>query len=65
MPDLVDLCAPCHRTIHAHLSPRELETAYPSLEALRQHPEIARFITWVRKQPPDKRITVRRPNDDR
>jgi hypothetical protein len=63
--ELVDLCRPCHSTIHVHLTEKQLEQDYASLEALRQHPEIARFIKWVRKQSPNKRIIVRKPRDDR
>ncbi len=43
----------CHRKIHAVLSARELATGYASAEALRAHPEIARFAGWVAKRPPD------------
>lgn len=42
----------CHRKIHAVLSEAELARHYASIEALRAHPEIARFIDWVRKRPP-------------
>lgn len=41
----------CHRQIHALLAEAELERSYQSLEALRLHPEIARFIDWVRHKP--------------
>jgi hypothetical protein len=55
------LCPGCHRTVHAVLSDRELADAYASIEALRRHPEIARFVAWARRQQPGKRIPVRRP----
>lgn len=42
----------CHSTIHAHLSEAELARNYASVEALRAHPAIARFIDWVRGRPP-------------
>jgi hypothetical protein len=37
----------CHRKIHTTLTERELRGAYSTIEALRAHPEIARFICWV------------------
>lgn len=55
------LCRPCHKTLHATLTERELAEQYHAVEALREHPELAKFIAWVRRQPPGRRITVRRP----
>ena len=55
------LCQPCHSTVHAHLSEQELESAYNTIDALKQHPDIARFIAWAMKQPTDRRIAVKRP----
>lgn len=42
----------CHRQVHALLSETELARDYPSIEALLAHPEIARFVAWVRTKPP-------------
>jgi hypothetical protein len=42
----------CHKEIHASLSEAELARSYHSIEALRAHPRIARFIRWVAKRPP-------------
>ena len=55
------LCGPCHRTIHANLSEQELEAAYNTLEDLAQHPAISKFVSWVRKQPTDRRVAVKKP----
>jgi len=43
----------CHRMIHRVFSERELATAYADPETVRGHPEIARFVAWVRRQPPE------------
>ncbi|TKD52250.1 HNH endonuclease [Sphingomonas baiyangensis] len=43
----------CHRTIHATFTNVELATAYCTGEALRGHPAIARFVTWVADKPVD------------
>jgi hypothetical protein len=43
----------CHRAIHANLSNQQLEREYASAAELRAHPEIARFIQWVRDKDPD------------
>ena len=43
----------CHRQIHALLTEAELERAYFSVETLKQHEGLARFIGWVRRKPDD------------
>ncbi|MCV6586661.1 MAG: HNH endonuclease [Marinibacterium sp.] len=42
----------CHKEIHATLSEADLARDFNTPEALRTHPRLARFITWVRKRPP-------------
>jgi hypothetical protein len=42
----------CHNAIHAAIGEAELARRYASVEALRAHPDIARFIAWVRTRPP-------------
>jgi len=41
----------CHREIHASLSESELARHYSTIEALRTHPRLARFIVWVARRP--------------
>jgi hypothetical protein len=43
----------CHRKIHSLLSERELAAEFATVSALRAHPEIARFVKWVARRPPD------------
>jgi hypothetical protein len=43
----------CHRKIHSVLTERELATGYATPDALRTHPEIAAFVKWVARRPPD------------
>jgi len=43
----------CHREIHASLSEAELARDYNTVEALREHPRLAKFAKWVAKRPPD------------
>lgn len=43
----------CHQAIHAHLSEAELARDFATIEALRAHPGIARFIRWVARRPAD------------
>ncbi|BAM02965.1 hypothetical protein [Phycisphaera mikurensis] len=55
------LCRPCHRTVHATLSERELAERYHTVEALRSHPALARFARFAAKQDPHRRVAVRKP----
>jgi hypothetical protein len=50
----------CHRAIHATLTNKELERGYTSAEALRGHPEIAKFVEWVSGKEPDFHAPTRR-----
>jgi 5-methylcytosine-specific restriction enzyme A len=61
---VVDLCIPCHRTLHSFFSNRTLLTELHTLDSLRQEPEIARYLEWIRKQP-DRTIRVARRKDKR
>ena len=42
----------CHKEIHASLSEAELARSYDTIEALRSHPRLAKFIAWVAKKDP-------------
>jgi hypothetical protein len=42
----------CHNEIHASLTEAELAQAYHTLQTLRTHPRLAKFIAWVAKKPP-------------
>lgn len=47
----IDLCQPCHRHVHAVLGNKELERDYNTVETLRSHPEVEKFVAWIRKKP--------------
>ena len=50
----------CHRTVHRHLTNQQIARAYASAEALRAHPDIAKFIAWVADKEPDFHAPTRR-----
>lgn len=52
----------CHRQIHALFSESELEQHYASAEALLAHPDMRKFVDWVRKKPPGFMDGTRRSN---
>jgi hypothetical protein len=51
----------CHRMIHRVFDARELATTYADPAVLREHPEIERFVAWVRRQPPEYVDWPKRP----
>ena len=53
------LCCPCHKQIHVVFTESELARDYASIEAIAAHPEIARFVRWVVRQPSTADILVR------
>lgn len=49
---VIHVCRPCHSHIHRVLSEKDLERGYNTLESLQGHPEIRRFVAWIRDKPP-------------
>lgn len=45
----------CHSKIHSVFSEAELARSYSTIEQLQEHEEIAKFIKWVKKRPPEYR----------
>lgn len=56
----IDICSACHRQIHALFDNKYLAKELNTLEKLRKAPEMQKFLAWVKKQNPDKRVTVHR-----
>ena len=52
--DTVDLCQPCHSSVHRFLTNRELARQYATLEALRQAQELQGYLGWIRKSKVEK-----------
>ena len=45
------VCRPCHNHIHALFTEKQLERGFNRLEDLRAHPDVARFVNWIRNKP--------------
>ncbi|WP_027409047.1 HNH endonuclease [Anoxybacteroides tepidamans] len=49
------LCMPCHQQIHALFTNKELVLlGLTTVEALRQHEKMKKYLKWIRKQPSSK-----------
>ena len=57
----------CHKEIHATFSETELALHYNTIESLRAHPRLARFIKWIAKRPPgfNSRVPSKRKKNRR
>ena len=42
------LCRDCHAQVHALLDEKQLEREYNTRERLLSHPQVARFVEWLR-----------------
>ena len=47
---VVDLCQPCHSSVHRFLSNRDLARRYPTVESLREAEELQTYLHWIRRQ---------------
>ena len=43
------LCQPCHSTIHHHFSNVELAKSYNTVEKIRDHDRMTKYLKWIRK----------------
>ncbi len=50
----VELCQPCHSSVHRFLSNRELARQYPTVEALRAAEALQDYLNWIRKNKVEK-----------
>jgi 5-methylcytosine-specific restriction protein A len=48
------LCRPCHKQLHAVFSNSTLARSLDRIDLLKTAPELQGFLTWIRKQKPDR-----------
>ncbi|WP_424943444.1 HNH endonuclease [Aliiroseovarius crassostreae] len=51
----------CHNQIHLVARETELARVYNTIDALRAHPDLAKFIRWVATRPPDYYAVTKGP----
>ena len=44
-------CQPCHDHIHSLVTEKDLERKYNTIASLAAHPEVAKFVAWIRNKP--------------
>ena len=60
MNEGIDVCRDCHRAIHKFIDRKELGREYNTVGKLREHPELGKFVAWIRGRN-TSRIRTRRP----
>jgi len=53
----IGICNLCHNNIHMVLTEKELAFEYNTLEKLREHPDMAKFIKWIENKPDGIKIS--------
>ena len=56
----IDICSACHRQIHSLFDNKHLAQELNTLEKLKNDAQMQKFVAWVKKQKPGKRIQVHR-----
>ncbi len=57
-----NLCQACHKQIHALFTNDELAAFYHTIPRLEEHPDMEKYLRFIRKQPPEKQITIHKSN---
>jgi len=55
-------CLPCHHHLHAVLTEKELEREYNTRQLLLEHPEIHKFISWIKNKPDGTVVPAKKSN---
>ena len=58
--ETIDICSACHRQIHTLFSNKELAKNLNTIKKLQDEPKMQKFLTWIRKQKPHKKVKIRR-----
>ena len=53
---IIDICSACHRQIHALYTNLELARDLNTADKLKSEPRMRKFLNWVRKQDPQKKV---------
>ena len=56
----IEICASCHRQIHALYSNLELARNLNTVDKLKSEPKMIKFLGWIKKQDPHKQVRIRR-----
>lgn len=49
----VDICIPCHNSLHKIYTNNELRDNYNTIELLRSNDRFEKYLRWIKKKPPE------------
>lgn len=55
---IINICSACHKQIHTLFDNTHLAKELNSLELLKNEPQMEKFLSWVSKQDPGRRVQV-------
>lgn len=61
--ETIELHPICHQAIHANVTNSELERLYSTIEALRERPDVAKFLAWVADKDPDFHVATHKAGE--
>lgn len=61
----ITICEDCHRQIHALYTNEELAVRLDTLDRLHKDVKINKYLNYIRKQPPGKRIMIKKSRNVR
>lgn len=56
----VPICRPCHSQLHAVFTEKELERVYNTLELITFHPEMQKWIKWIKNKPDGFKVPTKK-----
>ena len=56
----IEICSPCHRQIHVLYTNLELARDLNTVDKLKSEPRMHKFLNWIKKQNPQKKVRIRR-----
>ncbi|MGF1482688.1 MAG: HNH endonuclease [Cyanophyceae cyanobacterium] len=56
----IDICSACHRQLHHLFNNKDLAQSLNTADKLRSEPRMQKFLAWIKKQDPNKRVRVHR-----
>lgn len=63
--DTAWLCEDCHKQIHALYTNKELAVRLNTLSKLEEEENIKKYLKYIRKQPPTKKIVIKKSRHKR
>ena len=58
-----NICSACHRQIHTLFDNTRLAQELNCVERLKDEPQMQKFLSWVKKQDPARRVKVHRTSN--